>query len=103
MAETQKYTKIERQMQAAYDQLPYVGWYRVLAGSHHEGGRTYLANDALHTKSTVMVPQDRDKFQEITPSESEIEADKAAVAKISEAMAASKKAEVELEQALAEA
>ena len=72
-------------IQAAYDKLPFVGYFRVLAGSHTEGGRTYLSKraqaapgvvgcegDIVHSKSHLLDlnPADRDqarKFEQIEP------------------------------------
>lgn len=42
--------RVEKGIKETYDKKPYVGWFRVLAGSHTEGGRTYLGKRPHPTK-----------------------------------------------------
>ena len=96
-------TRADREIRAAYKLKPFVGWYRVLAGRHSEGDRTFGPGDVVHTKSSVLVPGDRDKFQEIIPTEAQIKAEEKAVAEADKAVADAEREAVELSRAIADA
>lgn len=62
--------EIEKGIQEAYDSKPFVGHFKLLAGLHNEGGRTYQRGEIIHSKSHLLRlnplnPNLMPKFEEV--------------------------------------